>query len=156
MLTFDLQRVREKAISGDIVGYDVEAFDGGIGEVGETTKDLAPSFISVDATPSIPGKKVILPASVVERIDHDDRKVYVDRGHAQIENAPKSLNDETDTDDGYLVELRRYYGPGGPGYREPRDGWTDAYRRAFASRPARGHEREKNEPNADIPDEETA
>src|ERR687887_1082813 len=133
MLTFDLQRVREKAVSADIVGYDVEDIQGTIGEVDGTTEEIVPSFISVDTVSSLPGKQVILPAAVIERIDHDARKVHVDRRHKEIRNAPQSLNYETDTDEGYLGELRRYYGPGGAGYRTPRDAWTEAFQRAFVA-----------------------
>ena len=131
MLAYDLQRVREKAVSADIVGYDVEDLQGTIGEVERTTEELVPSFISVDTVSSLPAKRVTLPAAVIERIDHDARKIYVDRRHKEIENAPQSLNDETDRADGYLGELRRYYGPGGAGYRAPRDAWTEAFSRAF-------------------------
>src|SRR5919201_1053478 len=131
MLTFNLQRVREKAVSDDIVGYAVEDLQGTIGEVEGTTEELAPSFISIDTVSALPGKRVILPAAVIERIDHGARKIYVDRRHKEIRNAPQSLNYETDTDDGYLVELRRYYGPAGAGYRAPRDAWTEAFQRAF-------------------------
>src|SRR5919108_2568105 len=133
MLTFDLQRVREKAVSADIVGYDVEDLQGTIGEVDGTTEELVPSFISVDTVSSLPSKRVILPAAVIERIDHDGRKVYVDRRHKEIKNTPQSVNYETDTDEGYLGELRRYFGPGGTGYRAPRDGWTEAFQRAFGA-----------------------
>src|ERR671936_1951156 len=133
MLTFNLQRVREKAVSADVVGYDVEDLQGTIGEVEGTTEELVPSFISIDTLSSLPGKRVILPAAVIERIDQGARKVYVDRRHKEIRNAPQSLNYETDTDEGYLGELRRYYGPGGAGYRKPRDDWTEAFQRAFVA-----------------------
>src|SRR5919198_3593141 len=133
MLTFDLQRVREKAVSADIVGYDVEDLQGAIGEVDGATDELVPSFISVDTVSSLPARRVILPAAVIERIDHGARKVYVDRRHKEIRNAPQSVNYETDRDDGYLGELRRYYGPGGAGYREPRDAWTEAFRLAIGA-----------------------
>jgi uncharacterized membrane protein YfcA len=133
MLTFDLQRVREKSVSDDIVGYDAEDLQGTIGEVEGATEGLVPSFISVDTVSSLPAKRVILPAAVIERIDHGARKVYVDRRHKEIRNAPQSLNYETDTEEGYLGELRRYYGPGGAGYRKPRDAWTEAFQRAFVA-----------------------
>src|ERR671937_2095472 len=133
MLTFDLQRVREKAVSANIVGYDAEDLQGTIGEVDGTTEGLVPSFISIDALSSLPAKRVILPAAVIERIDHGARKVYVDRRHKEIKNAPQSLNYETDTDEGYLDELRRYYGTGGAGYRAPRDAWKEAFQRAFGA-----------------------
>src|ERR671930_2681343 len=122
-MLFDLQRARQKAVSADIVGYDVEDLDGTIGEVDGTTEDLVPSFISLDTLSSEPENRVILPAAVIERVDHDAGKVYVDRGHKEIKNAPGPSNDETD-DAHHLDELRRYYGPGGNGYRAPRDGWT--------------------------------
>jgi hypothetical protein len=121
VLTFDLQRVREEAVSADIVGYDVEDLEGTIGQVDETSKELVPSFISVDVMPFLCERRVTLPAAVIERVDHRARKVYVDRRHEEIGNAPQSLNDETDGDDAFLAELRRYYGPGGAGYRAPRD-----------------------------------
>src|ERR671934_2476664 len=105
MLAFDLQRVREKAVSADIVGYDVEDLQGTIGEVDRTTEELVPSFISVDTVSSLPGKRVTLPAAVIERIDHGDRKVYVDRRHEEIKNAPQSSNDDGNGDDGFLGEL---------------------------------------------------
>lgn len=137
MLTFDLQRVREKAVSTDVVGYEVEDLQGTIGKVNRTTEGLVPSFISVDLAWSLPRKRVtrrvILPAAVIERIDHDARKVYVDRRHKEIRNAPPSLKSHADTDDGYFDDLRRHYGPGGAGYRAPRDAWTEEFGRVFIS-----------------------
>ena len=144
MLTFNLQRVREKAVSADIVGYEVEDLQGTIGEVDSTTEELVPSFISVDTLASLTRGAVTLPAAVIERIDHGARKIYVDRRHKEIRNAPESSDDETDRGDGYLGELRRYYGPGGAGYRAPRrvPGW-----RRFAARlalPATGSTRPRS------------
>jgi hypothetical protein len=118
-MLFDLQRARQKAVSADIVGYDVEDLEGTIGEVDETSEELVPSFISVDTI--LCQRPVTLPAAVIKRIDHGARKVYVDRRHEEIKNAPRSLNDETYKDDAFLAEVRRYYGPGGAGHRERRD-----------------------------------
>jgi uncharacterized protein len=147
MLLFDLQRVREKAVSADIVGYDVQNLQGTIGEVDETTEELVPSFIAVDGMQSPLENLVILPAAVIERVDHGAKKVYVDRRHDEIRKAPQSLNDETNWDDGRLAELRRYYGPGGAGYRPPRDAWTEAFSRAYGGDridAAARHERRKS------------
>src|ERR671931_167003 len=131
MLAFDLQRVREKTVSADIVGYEVEDLQGTIGEVDSTTEELVPSFISVDTSSALNGGRMTLPAAVIERVDHDARKVYVDRRHNEITNAPESSSDAPGKDDDYLRELRRYYGPGGDGYRAPRDAWTEAFSRVF-------------------------
>src|ERR671924_269002 len=63
MLAFDLQRVRARAVSADIVGYDVEDLQGTIGQVDERSEELVPNFISVDALQSPLEKRVILPAA---------------------------------------------------------------------------------------------
>jgi hypothetical protein len=58
----------------DVVGYDVEALDGGIGKVDEATYDAGASYIVVDTGPWIFGKRVLLPASVIDRIDQAMRR----------------------------------------------------------------------------------
>jgi hypothetical protein len=108
---------REDLRTGDIVGYDVEALDGSIGEIDDATDELGASFIVVKTGPWIFRRPVVLPATVVERIDHDVERVYVSRTKEQIKNAPEY--DEALVDDDYRVELGRYYGPGGAGFREP-------------------------------------
>ena len=102
----------------DIVGYSVEALDGGIGKIDETTEEGGAAFIVVDTGPWIFGKKVILPAGVVERVDRNDERVYVNRTKDQIKDAPE-LGEHTMSDDAHRDELGRYYGPEGAGWREP-------------------------------------
>ena len=102
----------------DIVGYSVEALDGGIGKIDEATEEVGAASIVVDTGPWIFGHKVILPAGVVERVDRDDERVYLGRTKEQIKNAPE-LGERTISDDAHRDELGRYYGPGGLGWREP-------------------------------------
>jgi hypothetical protein len=118
MSTPDLWTFRESVVADQLVGYDVEALDGGIGEVDEATDELGASFIAVKTGPWIFGRKVILPAAVIQQVDHDAAKVYVMRTKDEIKNAPEF--DDTQSDDVYRADLGRYYGPGGAGYREPR------------------------------------
>lgn len=63
--------------STDLSGYGVEARDGSIGKVDEATYDTGSSYLIVDTGPWIFGKKVMLPAGVVLRVDTADEKVYV-------------------------------------------------------------------------------
>ena len=105
----------------DIVGCSVEALDGGIGKIDETTEEVGAAFIVVDTGPWIFGKKVILPAGVVERVDRDEERVYVNRTKEQIKNAPE-LGEHTMSNDAHRDELDRYYGPEGAGWREPPHG----------------------------------
>ena len=73
----------------DVSGYDVEATDGSIGKVDEATYETGRSYLVVDTGPWIFGKKVMLPAGVVNHIDHEERRVYVDRTKEQIKSAPE-------------------------------------------------------------------
>jgi hypothetical protein len=102
----------------NIVGCSVEALDGGIGKIDETTEEVGAAFIVVDTGPWIFGRKVILPAGVVERVDRDEERVYVNRTKEQIKSAPE-LGEHTTSDDAHRDELGRYYGPDGAGWNEP-------------------------------------
>ncbi len=61
----------------NLEGFDVEARDGSIGEIDEATSDVSRSFVVVDTGPWIFGRKVVLPAGTIERIDLENRKVVV-------------------------------------------------------------------------------
>lgn len=73
----------------DLAGYHVEATDGSIGSIDETSNEVGASYLVVDTGPWIFGRKVLLPAGTVQRVDHDDRRVYVDRTKEQIKNSPE-------------------------------------------------------------------
>jgi hypothetical protein len=80
------------------------------------------SFIVVDTGPWIFGKKVLLPAGVVDRVDLDTETVFVNRSKDEIKNAPeydeeKHRSNETYRQS-YHTNLGSYYGPGGAGYRD--------------------------------------
>jgi hypothetical protein len=97
--------------------YEVEAIDGSIGKVDEATNEVGGSYIVVDTGPWIFGKKVLLPAGVIDRVDTEEEKVYVNRAKDEIKNAPEF--DETRYQESdYRNEVGSYYGPGGAGYRD--------------------------------------
>ncbi|MEV7010551.1 PRC-barrel domain containing protein [Streptosporangium sp. NPDC051022] len=73
----------------DVAGYHVEAADGKIGSVDEATYEVGESYIVVDTGPWIFGKKVLLPASTVIRIDPQERRVHLSRTKDEIKNAPE-------------------------------------------------------------------
>src|SRR5919112_4036227 len=90
MTTGDLWTYSDTSISQrNLSGFSVEAADGGIGKIDDATYDVGQSFIVVDTGPWIFGKKVMLPAGVVSRVDLDDEKVYVNRTKDQIKMAPE-------------------------------------------------------------------
>lgn len=72
-----------------IVGYAVEALDGGIGKVDAATEEVGAASIVVSTGPWIFGRKVLLPAGVVDRIAREEERVYVRRTKEQVKNAPE-------------------------------------------------------------------
>ena len=114
----DLWTYRDTAVSQrDLMGYSVEALDGGIGKVDNATYDVGESFIVVDTGPWIFGKKVMLPAGLIRDIDLDTESVFVNRTKDEIKNAPE-FDDDRYRDDTYRGELGTYYGPGGAGWHD--------------------------------------
>ncbi len=87
MWTYRTTVVLEPAV--DLTGFKVEATDGSIGKVDESTGDAGKSHIVVDTGPWIFGRKVIRPAQTIERIDLDDRVVFVDRTKEEIKNCAR-------------------------------------------------------------------
>ena len=74
----------------DVTGYPIAAVDGDIGFVDEATNELlGSSYLVVDTGPWIFGRKVLLPAGGIRRIDTLEHKVYVDRTKHQIKAAPE-------------------------------------------------------------------
>jgi hypothetical protein len=92
----------------DLTGYSVEATDGGIGKVDECTYETSRSYLVVDTGPWIFGKKVLLPAGVVQRIDMDSETVFVNLTKDEIKNAPE-FDEDTYRDDEYRTRLGTYY-----------------------------------------------
>ena len=80
----------------DITGFDVEATDGSIGKIDESSAAAGAAYIVVDTGFWIFGKKRLVPAGVVDRIDRADEKVFVRMTKEQVKNAPDF--DETHRD----------------------------------------------------------
>jgi hypothetical protein len=97
----------------DVSGFRVEASDGHIGKVGEASYEEDAHGLVVDTGPWIFGRKVVLPAGVIERVDPEEERVYVARTKDQIKGSPRF--GETELDREARGELARHYGPGGAG-----------------------------------------
>jgi len=96
-------------VSRDVVGYNVEATDGSIGKIDEASTDTSRRYLVVDTGFWIFGKKRLIPAGVLDRVDHDDRKVYVSMTKDQIKNAPDYDERRTGSDDSYYDKHAGYY-----------------------------------------------
>jgi hypothetical protein len=96
----------------DLADFKVQARDGDIGKVELSKTEAGRSFIVVDTGPWIFGKKVILPASTIERVDLNQRTVFVDRTKEEIKNAPE-FDPDRGVDASFRDELAKYYGAAG-------------------------------------------
>jgi hypothetical protein len=110
MTAMDIWTYRETVTAPpNIEGHEVEAIDGSIGKVDEATNEVGGSYIVVDTGPWIFGKKVLLPASAIHRLDMDARKVFVRLTKDQIKNSPE-FDENTYRSPEYRKSIGSYYG----------------------------------------------
>jgi hypothetical protein len=102
------EEVTDRGAGGDLVGYSVEATDGRIGSIDEASTETGSSYLIVDTGPWIFGRKVLLPAGTVQRVDHDEQKVYVDRTKDRIKDSPE-YDPDTFGKPEYRARVGSYY-----------------------------------------------
>ena len=91
----------------DVTGFDVEATDGHIGKIDEETNDLNSGLV-VDTGWWIFGKKRIIPAGMIDRIDRDDEKVHLKLTKDQVKDAP-DFDASRRHDEDYRKNVGDYY-----------------------------------------------
>lgn len=102
----------------DLVGFSVNATDGSIGKIDAATYDAGSSYVVVDTGPWIFGKKVLIPAGVIQTVDFEDESVFVNRTRDEIKDSPRF--DEVAFSDPLKDDIGAYYGgPDGGAFREP-------------------------------------
>ena len=80
-----------------LIGYDVEAVDGSIGNVEAETLNVEANRLVVDTGFWIFGSKRVIPIGMVKRIDREAEKVYIDMTKEQVKDSPEYV--ETAVDD---------------------------------------------------------
>jgi Protein of unknown function (DUF2795) len=111
------------AFPGDVTdrqleGFEVRAPDGTIGTVDEATYDIGGSYLVVDTGPWIFGKRVLLPAGLIHRVDREAGIVHVGRTRDEIRSAPEF--EPGPVSDAYRERIGAYYGPGSLAAETPR------------------------------------
>jgi hypothetical protein len=94
----------------DLDGFDVHATDGDIGNIDEATYEVGASYVVVDTGPWIFGKKVLIPAGAIERVDLENRELWLGLTKERIKGSPEfdeSMYRETT----YRNDVSSYYGP---------------------------------------------
>ena len=92
----------------DVAGFDVEARDGRIGKVDKATYETGASYLVVDTGFWIFGKKRMIPAGLVERVDPEERKVYLSVTKDEVKSAPDYDPDRFRNAD-YQAEVGDHY-----------------------------------------------
>ena len=94
-----------------IIGFDVEARDGHIGKVDESTTEIDRASIVVDTGFWIFGKKRQIPAGLVDQINFEDRKVFIRMTKDGLRAAPEYLDDRSHPDFARAEPYEAYYQP---------------------------------------------
>jgi hypothetical protein len=109
-MAVDIWVYRETVPEVDLSDYRVEAADGEFGKVDRATFQLGTDTIIVDSGPPIIGRKVAVPVGTIERIDTDEKRIYVDRTKEELENAPE-YDPSGYAEQEYRIRLGEYYAP---------------------------------------------
>jgi Protein of unknown function (DUF2795) len=145
--TMEIWAFRGVPTTVDLEGYSVEAADGSIGTIEESTAKGRQNYLVVDTGPWIFGKRVLLPAGVVERIDTAEEKVFVSRSRDEIKNAPE-YDPEYGVSEPFRQRIGSYYAAQDVGMR--RAARTQAKRKtSSSSRSSRRRRRTSDEPTKD-------
>lgn len=92
----------------ELSGFEVEAIDGSIGEIGEASHEPGDSYIVVDTGFWIFGKKRIVPAAMIDRIDLNERKVYINQTRDEVKSAP-DWDPDTQGTEAFRKAVADYY-----------------------------------------------
>ena len=74
----------------DLSGFQVETRDGVVGRVDRATKDVSGSYLVIDPGASMPlGRRLLVPAGIVDTVDMNDRRIFVDASRNDLLSAPE-------------------------------------------------------------------
>jgi hypothetical protein len=109
-MAVDIWVYRETVNPIDLTDFHVEAVDGEIGKVDPATFEVGGDALIIDTGPLVLGRKVFLPVGMIERIDPDEKRIYVDRTKDEIKHAPE-YDPSGYADQEYRIRLGEYYTP---------------------------------------------
>jgi hypothetical protein len=91
MVTTEVWNFRDEALARiDLHGFDVQARDGAIGRVVQAIEGAAGGYLIVDPGVAMPfGRQLLVPAGLVDKVDVDDKRVFVRADRREITSAPE-------------------------------------------------------------------
>ncbi|MCT4353685.1 PRC-barrel domain-containing protein [Streptomyces sp. Je 1-79] len=91
-----------------LIGFSVEATDGAIGKVDKHTEDVGRSYLVVDTGPWIFGRRVLLPAGLVSRVDTENETIRLSCSRDDVKESP-DFESGQHQDDGNFIKLTEHY-----------------------------------------------
>jgi hypothetical protein len=95
-------------VSTDLTGFSVTGPDGAVGVVWECVTEVTGTYLVVDAGRWIHTTRIMLPGSVIDRLDYPGRTVYVNRDRDAMRKAPE-FDPESYRSEAYRRRLGAYY-----------------------------------------------
>ena len=93
-----------------LVGYNVEALDGSIGKIDKASTETDRYYLVVDTGFWIFGKKRMVPAGLITKIDPGDDRLWISMSKDEIKSAPDYDDVERRySDDDYDRDFGGYY-----------------------------------------------
>jgi hypothetical protein len=103
----------------DLSGFEVETREGVIGRVDRATRDVSGSYLVIDPGAAMPlGRRVVLPAGVVDTVDLDDRRLAVSLRRSEILSAPE-YDPGRPLDESLRSRLGSHFASAGTARRQP-------------------------------------
>ena len=96
---------REPLELEDLAGYAVHATDGEVGKVDQDDISTGDRYLLVATGPWIFGRTVLVPATVIDHVDHRTQAVYLKCTRDAIKEAPEYREDRS-----HRAELDVWYG----------------------------------------------
>ncbi len=96
----------------EVIGYHIQATDGEIGHVEDFVGDVQDwtlRYMVVDTRNWLPGRKVLVAPTWIERVNWAQEKVHVDLGRETIKNSPE-YDPSAPINREYEAQLYDYYG----------------------------------------------
>ncbi|MBA2631550.1 MAG: hypothetical protein H0U86_00890 [Chloroflexi bacterium] len=82
-------RYGRDTLADELGGFAVEALDGRVGTLQRTTTEASEHHLTIGGVGGGAERLVMLPLSVIDRIEPGSRTVHVDLTRSQIEKAPR-------------------------------------------------------------------
>ena len=104
----------------DLTGFQVETRDGVVGRVDRATREVRRSYVVIDPGAAMPlGRRLLVPAGIVNRVDPDTRRLFVDASRSELLSSPE-FSAERALDATLRDRIAQHYSRGRPGTRRRR------------------------------------